>query len=93
MIDEDEYYPYDEIILLPFYAPNVNPQPFEVIIKKSIKAITYYDYEVIKEIISESETKSKGVSDINDDEDNDKDEGYSLLVKISLSFMLLLFLI
>ena len=92
MIDEDEYYPYDEIILLPFYAPNVNPQPFEVIIKKSIKAITYYDYEVIKEIISEkeSESKSKGVSDYNDDED---DKGYSLLVKISLSFMLLLFLI
>ena len=63
MIDEDEYYPYDEIILLPFYTPYVNPHPFEVFIKKSIKAITYYDYEVIKEIISEkeSETMSTGV--------------------------------
>lgn len=92
MIDEDEYYPYDEIILLPFYTPYVNPQPFEVIIKKSIKAITYYDYEVIKEIISEkeSESKSKSDSEYNDD---DEDEGYSLLVKISLNFMLLLFLI
>ena len=63
MIDEDEYYPYDEIILLPFYTPYVNPQPFEVIIKKSIKAITYYDYEVIKEIISEKESESKSKSD------------------------------
>ena len=78
MIDEDEYYPYDEINLMPFTTPNLNPKPFEVIIKKSIKAIEYFYYQTIKNIENYSD---------------DNDNGNSQFIQISLSLMLLLLLI
>ena len=43
--EDDENYLYDEIILLPYFTPNLSPQPFEVIIKKSLKAISQSDYK------------------------------------------------
>ena len=40
-------YIYDEIFILPYYIPLENPQPFEVIIKSSLKGISYFEYQDI----------------------------------------------
>ena len=49
-------YRYDEIILLPYSTPVIEYQPFEVIMKSSLKAISYSDYE---EILKNEENDSK----------------------------------
>ena len=46
-------YKYDEIFLLPYYYTSESQQPFEIIVKNSIKAITYLEYE---KIISNNES-------------------------------------
>ena len=86
LIDEDEYYIYDEIILMPFTTPNLNPKLFEIIIKKSIKAFDYSFYQTIQYIESKMEEDSQNPNDSNDD-----DDGSSQFIQISLSLMLLFF--
>ena len=56
-------YRYDEIILLPYNTPYKIPQPFEVIIKSSLKGISYSEYQ---NILS-NESKE------NEEYDNDND--------------------
>ena len=51
-------YKYEEIILLPYYTPE-NEFPFELIIKNSLKAINYSEYQVIL-----SQTDKEPPSDI-----------------------------
>ena len=62
-------YKYDEIILLPYNTPYKNPQPFEVIIKSSLKGISYSEYQ---NILS-NESKDNDESQTNKEYEIDND--------------------
>ena len=68
----DSYYTsfsYDEIFLLPYNTPYQNPQPFEVIIKNSLKGISYSEYQ---DILS---NESKDNEESQTDKKYETDEG------------------
>ena len=67
-------YKYDEIILLPYNTPYKNPQPFEVIIKSSLKGISYSEYQDILSNESKENEESKNIKEYEIDNDLKSEE-------------------
>ena len=90
-------YRYDKIILLPYYTPLENPEPFEVIIKNSLKELNYSYYEENLSI-NENESKSDDTPQKDDDDDDKsriddngretKNNGDCKYIKISKSLII-----